>query len=104
MNKEIAHQYLKYKKTMNKYTKHFDIVNIFTEYFEPGVNEHTIIKCEYEEQGNIYHKNIHIDMNQFNDWLKIHRDNLLNELLSNKIVKFSKMSQFCYFGDLPKSC
>lgn len=32
--------------------------------------------------------------------LKIHRD-MLDELLSNKIVKFSKMSEFCY---LPKSC
>jgi hypothetical protein len=101
INKEIAHQYLKYKRTMNRYTKNFDIVNIFTEYDSPGVNQHIVIRCEYEEQGKINHKNIHINMNKFNDWLKIHRDNLLDELLSIKIIKFSKMSEFCY---LPKSC
>ena len=62
ITKEISYKYLKYKGTMNKYADNFNVVDIFTEPASPGVNEHPVIRCKYNEDGSsfkISYKNIH---------------------------------------------
>ena len=84
ITKEIAYRYLKDKGTMNKYADNFSVVDIFTEPSSTGVNEHPVIICEYKEDGSSFrtgYKNVHIDLSKFGDWIKVNRQNLLDELL-----------------------
>ena len=77
---------------MSRYTGNFNVVDIFTCNCEiynkwvpanPGVNEHPVIRCEYNENNIPFHtayKNVHIDLFQFGDWIKFNRQNILDEL------------------------
>lgn len=84
ITKEMAYRYLKDKETMSKYADNFRVVDIFTEPDSIGVNEHPVIRCEYKEDGSSFrtgYKNVHIDLSKFGDWIKVNRQNLLDELL-----------------------
>ena len=83
ITKEQAYKYLKDKGTMGRYAGNFNVVDIFTEPASPGVNEHPVIRCEYNENNIPFHtayKNVHIDLFQFGDWIKTNRQNILDEL------------------------
>ena len=83
ITKEQAYKYLKDKGTMSRYAGSFNVVDIFTEPASPGVNEHPVIRCEYNKSSIPFHtayKNVHIDLFQFGDWIKANRQNILDEL------------------------
>jgi hypothetical protein len=80
ITKEIAYLYLKHCKTLGEYTDFFIITGIYTDDTIPGVNTHPVIKCEYSVEDTNYIRHIHIDLGKFKDWIKVHRNNLLNEL------------------------
>jgi hypothetical protein len=69
ITKEIAYKYLKDKGTMDRYADNFNVVDIFTEPASPGVNEHPVIRCKYEDVSSFRtrYKNIHIDLSKFGD-------------------------------------
>ena len=82
ITKEIAYRYIKDKGTMGKYAENFNVMDVFTEPASSGVNEHPVIRCEYKERdGSLGFKNVHIDLSKFEDWIKVNRQNLLDELL-----------------------
>lgn len=83
ITKETAYKYLKYKGTMDRYTKCFHVVDIYKEQ-DSGINEHPVIKCEYQENNKIKHKNVHIDLLKFGDWIKKNRQNIIDELIDTK--------------------
>lgn len=82
ITKEISYKYLKHRGTMCKYSSDFNIVNIYTESAREGVNEHPVIRCEYKRgDGSLGYKNVHIDLSKFMHWVKLNRQDILNELL-----------------------
>lgn len=63
------------------FTKDFNVVDVFIEKNEPGVNEHTVIRCGYKEGNKTRYKNVHIGHSYIKDWIKKNRQNILDELL-----------------------
>lgn len=80
ITKEIAYLYLKYCNTIT-FTNHFVISDIYYEEVSPGMNSYPVIRCEYLENNRKSHKNIHVDLNRFIDWIKSRRENILDEIL-----------------------
>jgi hypothetical protein len=81
ITKEIAYLYLKDSNTMSKYTNDFVVVDIYSEMESPGVNPHPVIRCEYIKDDVKSHKNVHVNLIKIRDWIKSHRESLLDEIL-----------------------
>ncbi len=81
ITKEIAYLYLKDSNTMSKYTNDFVVVDIYSEMESPGVNSHPVIRCEYIKDDVKSHKNVHVSFIKIRDWIKSHRESLLDEIL-----------------------
>jgi len=85
MTKKIAYLYLKDFKTMSRYTNDFTIVEIYSDKYEStkekSLEPHPVIRCEYLENGKKNHRNVHIDLERFRNWIKSRRENIIDGIL-----------------------
>jgi hypothetical protein len=90
ITKEIAHIYLEDKKNLSSYHRYllndFKIVDIYTETKRPGINAHIVIICEYIENGKKLSKHIHLNLDNFKNWIKNRREAAIEKILGKDLL------------------